>query len=151
MYGKAFREVYVILENLDKQYTNKISKEFINYVLDNMDYTHEFKYDNTKTIEQQEIQKETSIILTMLYLKYFATENEKIELIKEMKQNDINDEMAKIEKFKTVDIFEKNKVQNNEVNSKVDFGKEILVISNEKWYRKILIKFKNWFNKNKGE
>lgn len=144
MYGKAFREVYEILDYMSEEYTSKISKEFIIYVLKNADWEYDFKYNKNKKLEEQKLLKETELILTMLYFKYLISDSEKTELIKIMKQNDIETEKAKIEKFKDIDIFAVSKKEkNNEV--------ELPAVIDEKWYKKVLLKFRDWFDKNKGK
>lgn len=144
MYGKAFKEVYEILDYMSEEYTSKISKEFIIYVLKNADWEYDFKYNKNKKLEEQKLLKETELILTMLYFKYLISDSEKTELIKIMKQNDIETEKAKIEKFKDIDIFAVSKKEkNNEV--------ELPAVIDEKWYKKVLLKFRDWFDKNKGK
>lgn len=144
MYDKAFREVYEILDYMSEEHTSKISKNFITYVLENADWDYDFKYDENKKLEEHKLLVETEIILSMIYFKYFLTETEKTELLRIMKQNDIESEKAKIEKFKNIDIFANNKKEN-----KTEI--QLPMVVNEKWYKKILLKFKEWFNKNKGE
>lgn len=141
MYGKALREVNEVLENMDEKYTKLISPDFMNMMIKNIDWSYNFEYDVNKKLEEQSISEDAKTILSIIYLRYFVNEKEKQEFIKQIKQNDIEEEILKREKYNPDKIFEKEKNKNiNKLESEV-----ALVKLPEKWYQKIINKIKAIF------
>ena len=48
MYGQALREVNEVLENMDEKYTKLISPDFMKMMIENIDWSYDFKYDTNK-------------------------------------------------------------------------------------------------------
>lgn len=145
IYGKALREVNEILENMDAEYTSKISPEFMKLIINNSDWNYDFTYDTSKSLEEQNILEETKAILAIIYIKCFAKEDEKNEIISAMKQNDIDNENMKRLKYNPDEIF-----KNNSISSIEELKEEtnMLPISNpNKWYLNIFEKIKKFFKK----
>ena len=145
IYGKALREVNEILENMDAEYTSKISPEFMKLIINNSDWNYDFTYDTSKSLEEQNILEETKAILAIIYMKCFAQEDEKNEIISAMKQNDIDNENMKRLKYNPDEIF-----KNNSISSIEELKEEtnMLPISNtNKWYLNIFEKIKSFFKK----
>lgn len=145
IYGKALREVNEILENMDAEYTSKISPEFMKLIINNSDWNYDFTYDTSKSLEEQNILEETKAILAIIYMKCFAQEDEKNEIISAMKQNDIDNENMKRLKYNPDEIF-----KNNSISSIEELKEEtnMLPISNtNKWYLNIFKKIKSFFKK----
>ena len=138
MYERALREVNDVLENMDEKYTKKISAEFINMMIKNMDLSYDFKYDITKPLEEQNLSEEAKTILSIIYLRYFCDENEKIDIIKQMKENDLEFENISKEKYNPDKIF--NKKSNIKIETE-------LPKKNKKWYQKIFEKLKKLLKK----
>ena len=80
MQGKAFQEVNEILNQLPLKTARKIPVSFLKMVEENADPTHEFHYDPSKSLEEQNVSDEAKVILSILYIKCFADENEKKKL-----------------------------------------------------------------------
>lgn len=140
MYEKALREVNEVLENMDEKYTKKISPEFINMMIKNMDLLYDFKYDITKPLEEQNLSEEAKTILSIIYIRYFCSEDEKLEVIKSMKENDLEFEKISYEKYNPDKLFDKKE----ENTYKID--KNLPVVP-EKWYKKIVDKLKRFFKR----
>lgn len=141
MYGKALREVNEVLENMDSRYTRLISPDFMNMMIRNIDWSYDFKYDINKTIEEQEISEDAKTILSIIYLRYFSTPDEKQEFMEQLNTNDIQEENFKREKYNPNKIFEKTRYDDiNTLEKQVE-----LVKIPEKWYKKLLNKIKVFF------
>ena len=138
MYERALREVNDVLENMDEKYTKKISAEFINMMIKNMDLSYDFKYDITKPLEEQNLSEEAKTILSIIYLRYFCDENEKIDIIKQMKENDLEFENISKENYNPDKIFDKK--------SNIKIETELPQIP-KKWYQKIFEKLKKLLKK----
>lgn len=143
MYGRALKEVLEVLDNMDKEYTTKISQDFMKIIIDNADFSYEFVYDNSKSLEEQNISEEARCILAIIYFRYFAKEDEKQELIAKMKQNDIDSENLKRQKYNPDNIFVGKPNETIE-----DLKEEVALVKvPEKWYKRMFEKIKNFFRK----
>lgn len=86
MYEKAFREVYEIIENMDLKDSKLISPNFLKKLYNSIDWTYDFKYDNKKSFFEQNLSKDAKLILSIIYMRYFSSNEEKIEFMKNMKK-----------------------------------------------------------------
>ena len=86
------------------------------------------------------------MIATIIYLRYFTTKEEREKLTKILRQNDIEEENFKREKYNVDKIFEKEK--NKNIN-KQEIKTTSLVKVPEKWYQKIFNKIKSFFKHTK--
>lgn len=106
-YAKAYMELYEIIKNLSLKDQNKIPKEFINFLKDNMDTNYSFIFDYKKDLLEQEIKVETKALLVKLYENYLAKPEEKNfwsqydnDCLKIEENKKSNDEYDDIYKFK---------------------------------------------------
>ena len=78
---KALVEVDLIIEQvIPKEQTLKIPKKFKDFIKNNKDPNYLFKYNFEKELEEQVLMNDTKILLGMLYLNYWATDDEKKEI-----------------------------------------------------------------------
>ena len=88
IYGRAYRELYVIILNLTKEMKEKIPKKVIENISRKMDKTYDFKLENND-IFNSEYMVETKALFLELYIKYIAEDEEDFwEMYKE-KRNDL--------------------------------------------------------------
>ena len=76
-YSKAYVEVREILNYMQEEDKCKIPKDFLDMMDNNMDRYYTFNYDETKTIDEQDILRETRALLAYVYLNYLGTDDEK--------------------------------------------------------------------------
>lgn len=76
-YNKALKEVYVILNNIDEEEKNKIPKETLELIEENMDKQYDFKIDKNVKISEQKLLNETKGLISVLYSKYICSEEER--------------------------------------------------------------------------
>ena len=88
MYKKALKEVYEVIDHMSLEDTNKISPKFLNRLYSVCDWNYDFQYDEAKSFEEQSLSNEAKVILAIIYMRYFASDNEKSELIKIIKENE---------------------------------------------------------------
>ena len=88
IYGRAYRELYVIILNLTKEMKEKIPKKVIENISRKMDKTYDFKLENND-IFNSEYMVETKSLFLELYIRYIAEDEEDFwEMYKE-KRNDL--------------------------------------------------------------
>jgi len=131
-YRCACKEVIIIL-NIFSSIKKVIPKEKIQYYEANMDNNHEFEFDYSKTINEQNILYTTKCILANLFKNYIATKEDKNEINRREKEERKNIEIRKRELYNPNTIFEKkpNSDKNNNVNNTIKMdGKKINNITN---------------------
>ena len=148
MYERALREVGEVLDNMDSKYTSKISSDFFNMLIKKSDWSYQFKYDKRKSIMEQNLSDEAKILLSIIYLRYFVSKEEKWELIQLMKKNEEKEEVLKNKKYDVNNVFgnsdnKKNEIKNNIIVNQNYNLKQI----NEKWYKKIVYRIRLYFQK----
>ena len=88
LYGRAYRELYVIILNLTKEMKEKIPKKVIENISRKMDGTYDFNLENND-IFNTEYMVETKALFLELYIRYIAEDEEDFwEMYKE-KRNDL--------------------------------------------------------------
>ena len=75
-YKKAYVELNEILKVLSKEQKEKIPKNFINNILNNMDKNYKFTFDESKGIFEQDLMVETEALLVEIYERYLAPSEE---------------------------------------------------------------------------
>ena len=119
-YKKAYVELNEILKVLSKEQKEKIPKNFINNISNNMDKNYKFTFDESKGIFEQNLMVETEALLVEIYERYLAP-NEEEELWQKYDRFCLDKiENEKREKY-NVDIF----------RDKNTINKPNLVIRNE--------------------
>lgn len=86
---KALVEVEEILKYIPLDKVNKIPTTFIEYIEKNKNKEYKYEFDSTIEIEKQITLKETKMILGMLYLKYWSSDDEKKKIYKRLEENEI--------------------------------------------------------------
>lgn len=136
-YACAYKEVIEILKYTKREDVNKIPKHRILLMKYNMNKEHNFKVDETKPIEQQNIMEETKAILASIFKKYWATEYQKERIEAKQKYDMELIEQEKKEKYNPDNIFKKT-TQNFENKEET----ALVEIKEYSWKNKI-VKFFN--------
>lgn len=130
-------ELDVLLNYIDAEEWLKIPDEIIFYIKDNKNKDYNWEYDETKSLENQNLSKDTFSLLTFIMYKYIASEEEKKEI--SLSINEITEELNK--KYDVDNIFKKTSRENKNISS----SKEITV-SNETSLIKIDENNKSFFS-----
>lgn len=142
VYEEAFYEVDEVLKLMPIDLRSKIPMQFRQAISQNK--AKNYKSDIHEPLKEQELKRETVIILGLIYRDFLASPEEKESL-----QNNDAEELAKIEqeiqeKYDMQSIFEKRKNRNNIENSN-----ELVVYKEPNFFRKIINFFKGIFKKDK--
>ena len=111
-YAKAYTEVIEILKHIPKEEYDKIPETEIQFYENNCDKNYKYVYDENKTIKEQPISREANAVIISIYMNYFANEKQKEIIDEVLKQNSINQEKEKKEKYNTENIFKEKNQEN---------------------------------------
>ena len=106
-YGKACKEVYIILQSLGDEIICKIPKKVIKFIEENMDKDYWFTIDSSIPIESQNFLEETLVIISLIYRDYICTPAEKEMLILQDKNKIKEAEKLLNEKYNNDNLFNK--------------------------------------------
>ena len=127
--NQAFSEVYDIVHHMEETLYNKIPKGFIKMIEQNRDLNYKVNIDYSKDINNQELLRETRIILSLIYRDYLCSGEKKKELLYKDKTELERIEQELREKYNPDNLF-KNKVQpteyvNEEVTDLVEYKENV--------------------------
>lgn len=138
-YKEALSEVEFILSHFDKSDTEKIPQNFKDFITDNKCKWYEITEDD-------ELSEEALAILAIVYRKFLAPLEERVELDRKFHEK-LKKEMEELKKIE--EVAEAN--SNSEIN--YSFTKstsikniELMQYEDEKWYIKLIEKVKKYFN-----
>ena len=148
---QAFSEVYDIIEHMEEKVKEKIPKGFINFIKENMDLNYKIKIDYSESLGNQNLLHETKVLLSLIYRDYICDKKNKERLMQLDDEEIKRQEGILREKYK-ID-FDKIKEQRETkvYNSKEDKMEEksLVMIKEEKWYKKIIKKILELFTRKK--
>lgn len=142
-YGKCLVQVYEILNQLDDEELEKIPEDVIKNIELKKDKRYIWKYDETKRLEEQEIDRKTAAIIAYINIEYLLSEEEK-ERIKEIHKENENKLFPKIG---TINFSNSINYEEQEERENENINNALIKSSECKWYQKIFAFFRKIFNK----
>ena len=139
-YEVAIVQTREIIRYFDKDLLSKIPKKLIEK-LNNFKSEKNFEIDKSKSLEEQNISKETKELVSSIFVQYCCDEEKRNEILKKCAENDAIAEAKLQEKYSVDNLFkvkETNKVENvalMEVNE------------NKHWYIKLVERIKKIFKR----
>lgn len=152
IYKNAFQEVYVILNNLEKDTYSKIPKNILNMIEEQRNINHTFYFSNDFEDLKNILLPETKAILFGFLMDYLATPEQRAGIIKLQEQEYMRSDYEKSIKY-NVDIFaEKRKSLSNKnlddnINSNINKNNE-LIKCQDNLFRKIWNMIIGFFRRN---
>lgn len=143
IYKNSFKEVYDILENTEDELVSKIPTKFMNFLKENMNPNYKTNINKDEELDKQHLLKETEAILSLIYRSYWATEEDKKEFSQKDKQELIEKEEKRREKYPVNDIYEVFAKRKNINNITVD--NNLMVIKKESFIKRIFNKILSIF------
>ena len=144
-YREAFTEVNEILKYFNKDLLKKIPKEFIDNIKENMSTTYKVIYDNTKSLNEQNIKQETRAILSIIYRDYICDKETKEKIIQKDRKEWLELEEKKKEEYKNTELF-KSPIKNQNISN----DKYLKVVEKQNIIIKIIEKIKEIWRKIRG-
>ncbi len=144
----AYKEVYVIVNSMGQKDIDKVPKDFMNMLEENMNNNYEFVINGNEDFEKMEILQETKTLLMYLFMNFWATDQQKEKIRKKFRNDIINEEKNKgnFDSNKLFNDLDKNK----DINKVEDNKKTTAIIETKKEsiFSKIAKLFAKFLKKN---
>ena len=142
---KAYAEVDKILSFMEVKYVEKVPPKMREMFKNEKLQGYEPKIDKDLPLDQQNLQRKTLAILTLLNLNYWCeNQEEKQELIKAYSENDRKREKEIREKYNPDNIFKKNN-DVKKIEKVTEDVTSLIEYKEESFIKKILNKIKKLF------
>ena len=141
-YAKCLVELDEVLYNLSDEDLNKIPEDIRDSIKEQKDKTYTWKYDKSKTLNEQKIDRKTIAMLSYLNMEYLLNEEQKELMKKFHKSNEEKLEKIKQNKYKSEDIFKNSyEVKERENVALIEVKKE------KNFIQKLIAKLKLLFKR----
>ena len=147
---QAVAEVLEILNNNEKEITDKISDKFMRFLQENADKEYKVNIDFSNEHWDDTIKKETKVILALIYRDYLVPEEEKIRLLKEEKERLDKEEKELREKYNPDNLFKNNVTTKKEEVEEIkeeSNNMQMIEVKEDSWFMKIWKKIVSMFGK----
>ena len=140
-YEKCLVQVDEVIKYLSDDDFKKIPNELKDAIKMEKDNNYSWKYDESKPLTQQNLDRKAIAILSYLNMEYLLNDEQK-ELMKKIHQNNEEKlEKSKQEKYNANNIFKKANTE------KVKEEVSLVEVKTEKWYKKLFKFFRKIFTK----
>ena len=146
-YAIAYKEVFEILKYIPNADFNKIPKEKIELYKTMQDKNYNFKYDPSKTLDEQNVSKRAKAIIGLLFRDYWATDIQREKILAKQKYERQKIEEEKAQNYQYEDLFRKNRTQIQQTEVKDNVENVSLVEYKESVFTKILNRIKSIFKR----
>ena len=140
---KVYSQVYSILQLMGNSYINKIPKKFYKLIDSKRDKTYNPTYNLETSFIEQNVNKKALSIICLIDLKYWCNEEEKRSITQKIKKNQLIINQKNQELYNN--IFKKNNI-NEDKSVK---SKEIMIITKENFFIRIIHKIMKFFIRKK--
>lgn len=141
---QVFSEVYDIIYNM--KIDNYIPKEFVELINNNRDKQYKVNIDYSKSINDQELQRGTRVILSLIYRDFLCNKEERQFLVNKDKEDIKKYEEALREKYNTDNLFKKKDIAVEETIENTE-SKEMMEYKKENFLKKFLKRIFSIFRK----
>ena len=156
-YSKCLVQVDEILNYLNPEELKKIPENVRKTIKDNKDKNYEWKYDESKKLEEQNLNRKSIAILSYLNMEYLLNDEQRKLMGQIHRVNEQKQEEEKRKQYNPENIFENKsnikedktvQVASNESTSKESKeSKNLAMTKKDRWYNKIILYIKSLFSK----
>ncbi len=144
-FSQGIAETLDILNYMDKIYIEKIPKKFKDFLEKNKSKSYVSHLNHSKKVNEMKLKEKTKDILSILYMMYWCSSEEKTNYSKLLKQNDEKNQKELSEKYNPDNIFEtKDQISiniNNQIQDDVS-----LIERKDSFFIKVIKRIKNIFH-----
>ena len=145
-YTKCLVELDEILNYLSVENLEKIPFEIRNNIKEHKDKEYIWKYDETKELKEQELDRKTIAMLSYINMEYLLNDSQKQYMEDLHKFNEQRKEKEKKRKYNLDNLF-RNKVQENQEQENTVTNELAMEEYKEPILKRILNKIKTFFRK----
>ncbi len=138
-YRRALTELRVILNYMNKEYVEQIPEKFMRFITENMDEKYRPRITPDTPINEQDIRKDTKVLLSLLYRRYWCDSETKRYL------SEIKKILPKENASEKVDYFKEFSDSKNDFTKKE--AMQMTVYEDESKFKKFFSKIKSMFLK----
>ena len=156
-YSKCLVQVDEILNYLNPEELKKIPENVRKTIKDDKDKNYEWKYDEGKKLEEQNLNRKSIAILSYLNMEYLLNDEQRKLMEQIHRVNEQKQEEEKRKQYNPENIFENKsnikedktvQVASNESTSKESKeSKNLVMTKKDRWYNKIKLYIKSLFSK----
>ena len=156
-YSKCLVQVDEILNYLNPEELKKIPENVRKTIKDDKDKNYEWKYDEGKKLEEQNLNRKSIAILSYLNMEYLLNDEQRKLMGQIHRVNEQKQEEEKRKQYNPENIFENKsnikedktvQVASNESTSKESKeSKNLAMTKKDRWYNKIKLYIKSLFSK----
>lgn len=110
VFPKVCTEMLEVIKYIPDSEFDKIESDFIETLYQEHDIFYDFKLDESKKLDEQELLPETYDMMAYVYRKYLCNEDEKEEFKENLFKNPFEVEEIKVEEIKSIAIEEKKSI-----------------------------------------
>jgi hypothetical protein len=137
-YKQSLTELNTILHYMDIENFKKIPQKFINFINENMDTSYNPNISKNIPINEQNIKKDTRVLLALIYRDYLCDKEKKSELIQSEFKEKVLYENELREKYNPNNLFKNTQKNTDKIQEEQNI--EVVVYKEQKWYQKIFAK-----------
>lgn len=159
-FSKCLVEVDEVLKYLNPEELIKIPDNIRKAISDNKDKNYEWKYDLSKKLEEQNLNRKSIAILSYLNMEYLLNDEQRKLMEQIHKVNEQKQEEEKRKQYNPENIFtnrnnqempKENKIMPKTKDSAIyndnENQKNMIIIKKDRWYNKIILYIKSLFSK----
>lgn len=147
-YKQSLTELNMILHLMDKTYFDKLPSKFLAFLESNMDESYIPNISKDIPINEQELKKDTKVLLSLLYRNYWCDDEKKAKLKEKDAIAKLEYERQIREKYNPDNLFKdtrKESVIAEPVEIEGQKEKALIEYDDTKWYQKIINKILVFF------
>ena len=136
----------MVLNHLSKEDLKKIPEDILKGIRKKKDRDYIWKYDETKQLKEQQLNRRTIAMLSYLNMEYLLNDEQKKFMKKIHDLNEQKIERDKKEKYNIDNLFDNSKY-NTKINSfQTSSNNAIILVKEKTWYSKLFKFIKNFFD-----
>ena len=116
-------------------------------IKENKDKSYIWKFDESKKLKDQNLNRDTIIILSYLNMEYLLNEEQKKLMEQIHEYNEKKQEEERKKQYNVDEIFSKNETSNVQIKQEEQIQETSLIEYKEGFFRKIINKIKSFFIK----
>ncbi len=143
----AYAEVYEILKLLENEYVERIPQNVRNFFEEERDKNYNPKINTDIPLTQQNLKRETMILLAVLNLNYWCeNEAEKQNFLNELAKNE-KEKRELEERYNSDNLFKNRKYNNVENSEKIEENVSLVEYKKISIFKRILEKITRFFKR----